>query len=49
MNARNDRGETPLHCASGDKLEDLEQMVRVLIEHHADVNATDNDGRTMLD
>ncbi|MCB1864176.1 MAG: ankyrin repeat domain-containing protein [Chromatiales bacterium] len=46
INAKNDRGETPLHVAvvNGDRL-----VVRALVAERADLNATDADGRRPAD
>jgi ankyrin repeat protein len=46
--ARDDAGCTPLHCPFRDT-QHGEEMIELLIEHGADVNATDNKGRTPVD
>jgi len=51
VNARNDRGEVPLHLVAcppgyGDRL--LIPMMELLLGHGADVNARDNEGSTPL-
>jgi ankyrin repeat protein len=49
---RNKYGETPLHYAVGEVAVDPEiglQAVRLLVQHHADVNAIDKEGTTPLD
>jgi FOG: Ankyrin repeat len=43
VNARNSRGETPLHCAAGSGHSDV---VRLLLERGADPEARDVSGRT---
>ena len=49
INARNDRGETPLMWATGaiDSV-DRPEMTQVLIDYGADVNLADQDGNTAL-
>ncbi|MBC6415888.1 MAG: ankyrin repeat domain-containing protein [Bdellovibrionales bacterium] len=46
VNARNDRGQTPLHYASEDG--SLNKVVEALLKAGAEVNAKDIDGRTPL-
>lgn len=38
-------GQTPLHIACG---WDMQEVVKTLLEHHADINAQDSEGRTPL-
>jgi ankyrin repeat protein len=45
INARDDRGLTPLHSAS---IRGYKEVVELLIANGADVNARDNDGNTPL-
>jgi ankyrin repeat protein len=48
VNARDDEGRTPLHCPYwGTRYG--EEMVKLLIEHGADINAKNNAGRTPAD
>ena len=47
---RDDGGNTPLHCLDVDnRMEDTEEILRLLVTHEADVNARNNAGLTPLD
>ena len=46
VNARNDRGRTPLHEVSHNGA--VLEVVHLLLEHGADVEAKDNDGKIAL-
>ena len=47
---RDDAGNTPLHCLDVDnRMEDTEEILRLLVTHGADVNARNKEGLTPLD
>ena len=47
---RDDAGNTPLHCLDVDnRMEDSEEILRLLVAHGADVNARNKTGLTPLD
>ena len=47
---RDDAGNTPLHCLDVDnRMEDTEEILRLLVSHGADVNARNHEGLTPLD
>ena len=47
---RDDAGNTPLHCLDADnRMEDTEEILRLLVTHGADVNARNKEGLTPLD
>ena len=47
---RDDAGNTPLHCLDVDnRMEDTEEILRLLVAHGADVNASNHEGLTPLD
>jgi len=48
LNQRDIRGTTPLMDAVRAELSHIEPMIKLLVEHDADVNAQDRDGRTVL-
>jgi ankyrin repeat protein len=48
VNVRHDDGQTPLHYLHG-STQHGEEMIELLIEHGADINARDNAGRTPAD
>ncbi|BET31382.1 ankyrin repeat domain-containing protein [Wolbachia pipientis] len=45
VNARNEKGETPLHCTTGYGRKDV---IEVLLQHNAEVNARNEKGETPL-
>ena len=47
---QDDTGNTPLHCLDVDnRMEDTEEILRLLVTHGADVNARNKEGLTPLD
>ena len=47
---RDEAGNTPLHCLDVDnRMEDTEEILRLLVTHGADVNARNKEGLTPLD
>ena len=47
---RDDAGNTPLHCLDVDnRMEDTEEILRLLVAHGTDVNARNREGMTPLD
>jgi ankyrin repeat protein len=48
VNVRDDDRRTPLHCANKDT-QHGEEIIELLIEHGADINAKNNEGRTPVD
>lgn len=49
VNARDGKGDTPLHIAAYTSYESPLNMVKVLVDHGADVNARDKAGQSVLD
>ncbi len=48
MNVRDNVGRTPLHYVFKDT-QHGEEIIELLLEHGADINAKDNSGRTPID
>eukprot|EP00465_Bigelowiella_longifila_P003848 CAMPEP_0185262598 /NCGR_PEP_ID=MMETSP1359-20130426/10706_1 /TAXON_ID=552665 /ORGANISM="Bigelowiella longifila, Strain CCMP242" /LENGTH=119 /DNA_ID=CAMNT_0027849591 /DNA_START=149 /DNA_END=504 /DNA_ORIENTATION=- len=49
INKRNHSGRTPLHCAMVNTGDKHHEMVRYLLEHKADPDIEDSDGRKSFD
>lgn len=49
VNARDERGDTPLHVAAYTSYESPLNIVKLLVDHGADVNACNKDGLSVLD
>jgi ankyrin repeat protein len=49
VNARDGKGDTPLHVAAYTSYDSPLELVKVLVDHGADVNARDKGGMSVLD